>query len=137
MKSLPTLLQDCQAIFNEFIRKRDAAGANYFKCISCGQVKPIRYMEAGHFYSVGNNGGMRFDEENVHGQCFYCNESLHGNTAMYAINLLAKLGPEKYHALIERRSDYQKHGHKWSRSEVEDLIKIYKQKVRELDKQFR
>ena len=134
MKSLPTLLQEAQVAFNEFIRKRDAGGASHFKCISCGEIKPIEYMDAGHYYSVKVAPGLRFDEDNAHSQCNFCNRFLYGNLKKYAINLVKKIGPQRFSELIQRKAEYQRNGHKWSRSEVEDIRDYYREKVRELEK---
>ena len=134
MKSLPTLLQEAQVAFNEFIRKRDAGGASHFKCISCGEIKDVRYMEAGHYYSVKLAPGLRYNEDNAHGQCHHCNCFLYGSLENYAINLVKKIGPQRFSELIQRKAEYQRNGHKWSRSEVEDIIKVYREKVRELER---
>ena len=133
MKSIPKLKQIAQAVFNEYIRKRDAAGASHFKCISCGQVKEVKYMDAGHYYNVGHYDGLRYDEINAHGQCHYCNRFLHGNLIEYGYNLLAKIGPERFEALKNRAENYKRNGHKWSRSDVEEIIEKYKQKIKELE----
>lgn len=114
MKSLPTLLAQCQEIFNRYVKLRDA----------------------GHFYPVGSVAGLRFDEDNAHGQCVLCNRFRDGSIESYAINLELKLGPVKFHNLVERAADYKKHGHKFSRSEVEEYIKYYRSKIKELEEKF-
>lgn len=132
MKSLPKLKQLAQVAFNEFIRERDSAGASHFKCISCGQIKEVRYMDAGHYYNTGFYDGLRYDEDNVHGQCSHCNRFLHGNLIDYGYNLLAKIGPERFEALKKRAENYKRVGYKFTRSEVEEIIEKYKQKLKEL-----
>lgn len=132
MKSLPKLKQLAQVVFNEYIRERDAAGASHFKCISCGQIKEVKYMDAGHYYNVGHYDGLRYDEDNAHGQCNYCNRFLHGNLIEYGYNLLAKIGPERFVALRKRAENYKRVGYKFTRSEVQEIIEKYKQKIKEL-----
>lgn len=129
--TLPKLIAKCQALFNEYIRKRDASG-DHFKCISCGQIKDIRYMHAGHYYSVGQYPGLRFDEDNCHGQCNYCNTFLHGNLIEYHDKLLAKIGIDRFMNLRYRAGVYKRQGYKFSRFEVEAKIKELKEKIKEL-----
>ena len=56
-------------LFHKFIRERDKDKP----CISCGQYTTL---QAGHFYSGGHYSALRFDEDNVHGQCLRCNTLL-------------------------------------------------------------
>ena len=130
--TLPKLKAKCQFIFNEYIRKRDLADCSHFKCISCGEIKDARYIQAGHFYNVGFYDGLRFDEDNCHGQCNHCNLFLHGNLIEYRDNLLFKIGAERFESLKIRAGLYKRNGHRWSRFELEDKIKELKQKIKEL-----
>ena len=89
--------QKLQVIFNRFIRFRDF-GKN---CISC--EKPLgSKFHAGHLYSVGRFPELRFDEENVHGQCHWCNLHLHGNGVLYRIGLEKKIGKKRLNELDKR-----------------------------------
>ena len=132
MKSLPQLKQLAQVAFNEFIRERDSAGGSHFKCISCGQIKEVKYMDAGHYYNVGHHDGLRYDEDNVHGQCSHCNRFLHGNLIEYGQNLPDRIGLTRFEALKHRAAYYKAHGHKFTRTEVTEIIEKYKQKIKEL-----
>lgn len=137
MKSLPRLKKEAQVVFNEFIRLRDSDGASHFKCISCGQIKPIRFLDCGHFYNVGFYDGLRYNEDNAHGQCSHCNRFLHGNLIEYQQNLLLKLGPERFEKLKIMAGYYKRHGSKYTRYELSLLITLYREKIavlkRELD----
>ena len=124
-KSLPKLKADCQKVFNEFIRERDKDKP----CISCGQVKEL---QAGHFYSVRNYDGLRFDEDNCHGECIRCNCFDDDHLIGYSVNLIRRIGSERFVLLQERAISYKKNGRKWSRSDLEELIRIYKEKIKEL-----
>jgi hypothetical protein len=129
MKSLPTLINDCQKIFNEYIRKRDLTG-DYFKCISCGQIKDERFIHAGHYYNVGHYPGLRFEEDNCHGQCNHCNTFLHGNLIEYRDNLLFKIGAERFEKLKLKADVYKRNGYKFSRFEIVEKIAELKQKIK-------
>ena len=125
------LKQKAQVAFNEFIRERDLSG-DHFKCISCGEIKHEKYMHAGHYYNVGHFDGLRFDEDNCHGQCNYCNTFLHGNLIEYGQNLPLKIGLERLEALKNKAATYKRIGYKFSRTEVEEIITRYREKVKKI-----
>jgi hypothetical protein len=111
-----------QQTFNKYIRLRDRGN----NCISCG-LKPKK-ENAGHFYSAGTHTAVRFDERNVHLQCEHCNSFLSGNLLKYRENLLAKLGFEEF----ERLSVDAMKTRKYTREELKEVIKVYKQKIKDV-----
>lgn len=83
-------------------------------------------MHAGHYYSAGYHSSVRFDEDNVHGQCVHCNTFLHGNLINYKNNLLRKIGSDRMEELnikvgFEKRSVF-----KWDRFSLIEIIEKYK-----------
>ena len=122
-KSIAKLKQDLQKVFNEYIRKRDEGKP----CISCGQFKPL---QAGHFYSVRMFDGLRFNEYNCHGECAGCNCFDDMHLLSYAANLIDRIGEDKYRELKLSAKIYKAIGYKWSRSELLELIEIYKEKLK-------
>ena len=112
-----------QKVFNTYIRKRDKAKG----CISCGRAFHGKY-DAGHYFSVGSHPELRFDEDNVHGQCVYCNRDKHGNLIEYAERLPQRIGEYRYEALKARRGQ----NNKLSIPEIERMIEEYKAKIKEL-----
>src|SRR5688500_10309938 len=90
-RSISQLIKIAEKHFNAYIRKRDDQGG-YFTCISCGVPKKLDQMNAGHYMSAGHNGIVRFNEDNVHGQCVKCNMYEHGNLIRYRENLVRKIG---------------------------------------------
>src|SRR5574343_298353 len=123
--SLPKLKAKCQKIFNEYIRLRDADKP----CISCGQ--PKNDIQAGHFYAVKGYDGLRFDEFNVNGECSGCNCFDESHLIGYAENLLERIGKAEFDLLKLRAVDYKRRGYKWSRTELEEKIEYYSQKIKE------
>jgi len=117
-------LKMLQVVFNTYIRLRDKDKG----CISCGGPFITKY-DAGHFYSVGSTPSLRFDEDNCHGQCVYCNQHLHGNLIMYWENLPKRIGRERYIALMEKSKIYNL---KLSIPEIQEKIKYYKQKINQI-----
>jgi hypothetical protein len=65
-------------------------------------------MNAGHFYSAGQFSAIRWDEDNVHGQCIACNNFKHGNLLAYREGLLAKIGEKRLQRLEIRRHNESK-----------------------------
>ncbi|QJB39746.1 recombination protein NinG [Chitinophaga oryzae] len=97
--SVPQLLKLATDHFNRYIRQRDSDG-NIFRCISCGKIKPVAQMDAGHFMAASLYTAIRFDENNVHGQCVHCNRHMDGNLSTYRDNLVRKIGQEEVDRLM-------------------------------------
>lgn len=128
-KSLPSLIKRLDKEFSLYIRMRDSRpyGFTAFKCISCGRIKPFDQADCGHYYSR-TKMSTRFDEENCHAECRWCNRFSADHLDYYRENLIKKIGSAKFE-LLRLRSLSTK---KWSAFELEYLIKYYKQ----LNKQF-
>ena len=116
--SVPQLKDKATLYFNRYIRKRDADKP----CISCGNVSE----QAGHFYSGGHYSGLKFSEDNVHGQCKRCNYFLSGNLNEYRKNLIQRIGIERVEKLDEIASTYKRIGWKWDRFNLIEIIEKYK-----------
>ena len=127
--SVAALTRKLDRIFSEYIRLRDSKpfGYKYFRCISCGQVKPFEQMDCGHF--IGRTHmSTRFDEQNCHGECRYCNRMSADHMIYYQRNLEVKIGRDKVEMLIARGKQTKK----WSAWELEVLIKYYTERVKEM-----
>ncbi|MDN7658459.1 recombination protein NinG [Burkholderia cenocepacia] len=91
-KTRGTHLRELQAVFNRWIRARDAGQP----CISCD--RPATWdgqWHASHFKSVGHAPALRFEPLNVHKACSICNRHLGGNYAGYKPRLIVKIGADK------------------------------------------
>lgn len=130
-KTAQQLKRQLQPLFNKFIRQRDSEDG-YFTCISCSGTLPVDEMNAGHFYPTKGYDGLRFDEDNCHGECQKCNGFDPMHLLGYEKNLIAKITVLGYAELQFRASEYKKHGHKWSRITLGEMIEYYKQKIKEL-----
>lgn len=122
IKSVSQYRRELQKVFNEFIRLRDKNEP----CISCGKPLPAKY-DAGHFYSVGAYPNLRFNEDNVHGQCVECNQHKHGNLLEYAPRLTERIGFERASKLMATRNEPLR----LSLEEVKAKIEHYKKLVKE------
>ena len=126
-KSIPELIAAAIRKFHPFIRERDRDG-DYFTCISCSKTIKIGNgnYHAGHFYSGGKYKLLRFDEDNVHGQCRQCNN--YGGQEVghiYARNLTAKIGYTRIKALHTKAAENMKSNQKWTREELIEIIEKY------------
>jgi hypothetical protein len=115
-------LKLAQQVVNKYIRMRDADKG----CISCGQTLGSKY-DAGHYWSVGGHGNVRFDIDNIHAQCVACNQHKHGNLIAYQKGLIAKIGLQKYDQLEAKAHDTKK----WTKDELKELIATYKNKIKD------
>ena len=116
-------VQTLQKVFNTYIRLRDQ-GKN---CISCDKQLKGTY-HAGHFIPTTKQF-LRFDEDNVHGQCVKCNMHLHGNVGNYVRNLPKRIGWER----LERLYQLENEEFKITIPELIELINIYKLKIKEIN----
>jgi hypothetical protein len=116
--NIAELKRTLQKLVNKIARERDKRAG--LPCISC-QVRPIE--EGGHFWAMGSNSALRFNLENINGQCQSCNKWQHGNLLNYRLNLVKKIGEERVKFLDEHHNDIKK----WTREELKDMIAAYKQ----------
>jgi hypothetical protein len=124
LKTKQDYAKELQVIFNTFIRTRDKGKP----CISCGCIMDGKKGDASHFYSVGGNPSVRFNEDNVHLSCVYCNRDKHGNLLEYNERLPDRIGLDRYKALKETRNT-PRH---YTIPELIELKVIYKDKIKEL-----
>jgi len=123
-KTWISYVKDVEAYFNAFIRERD----KNLPCISCDALAGSYKLTAGHFYPT-TYMGLRFNEDNVHGQCWYnCNKNKHGNVNEYRIRLIEKIGEKRVKELDENRHSQLD----LSIPELVELKEYYKQKLKDL-----
>ena len=116
------LLELSQKTCNTYIRMRDGKS-----CISCGKTDPNKVYHAGHFKAQGGNSALRFDELNIHVQCYRCNVELSSNQSAYREALIKKIGIE---AVIYLETT--KNTKLWTVDELKEIIVEYKAKIKQL-----
>lgn len=123
----PNLVRKLDTIFSLYIRLRDAMPNGYTRCISCGQIKPFDSMDCGHFHSR-RHMATRYDEDNAHSECRFCNRMSADHLIAYQTNLIRKIGMARFEKLnIKAHSTCH-----WLDSELEERIAYYTQRVKEL-----
>jgi len=127
MQGIPELLKKAQHAFNAYIRARDAGRP----CISCGRPLSAGAVgggyDCGHYRSVGSAGHLRFDEQNAHGQCKYCNQHLAGNHVMYRIGLIERIGIDAV-----ERIESDNRVSKWGRDELREFAEKYRARSKQV-----
>ena len=128
--SLSALVERLDKVFSKYIRLRDAMPSGLFRCISCGKIKPIEQADCGHFHSR-THMSTRFDEDNCHAECRYCNRFSADHLIGYRENLIKKIGEQRFKLLDIKAHETKK----WSHFELEQLAKYYRALVQKLQKE--
>jgi len=113
------LISKATTVFNRFIRNRDHDES----CISCGNFTTL---QAGHYYSAGRFPALRFNENNVHGQCMKCNYYESGNLINYRKNLIHKIGIDEVEKLDRVAEQSKQNQFKWDALYLIEIIEKYK-----------
>lgn len=130
VKKKPDLKAKLDKEFSLFIRLRDAMPNGYFRCISCGQIKPFTQADCGHYFSR-THLATRFDENNCHAECRHCNRFKADHLEGYRVNLITKIGQQKFDLLKVKAAGTSK----MTDFEYEQLIKYYKTLNKKLRKE--
>jgi len=83
-------------VVHSFVRDRDKG----FPCISCN-IDWNPDFQAGHFYKSETYETLKYNTNNINGQCVRCNIHLDGNFDSYSLNLPKRIGQERYNALVK------------------------------------
>lgn len=94
----PNLGKKLDRIFSLYIRLRDVMPSGYVRCISCGQIKKFEDVDCGHFHSR-RHMATRYNEDNCHAECKYCNRFSADHLIAYQRNLIQKIGQQRFDVL--------------------------------------
>lgn len=128
LASRASLIKKLDRTFSKFIRLRDSHGSEFFRCISCGKIKPIEKADCGHFFSR-RRFSVRWDEKNAHAECAFCNRFDSEHLLRYRENLIQKIGQKEFDRLEIRASQTVK----ISDFELEQMNTHYKNLIRWLE----
>lgn len=124
IKTIADLKREAQTALNRWIvqvRDKDRP------CISCGRDHQGQW-HAGHYISRGAAPQLALNLDNLHKQCAPCNTYLHGNQALYRVNLVVLIGLARVEALEADNAP-----HRWTREELIAIRNDYRQKLKEAD----
>ena len=114
-------------VFSQYIRLRDRMPGGVFRCISCGQIKPIEQADCGHYINR-QHMATRFSEINCNAQCRSCNRFDEGNMQGYRRGLVQKYGEQRVLLLESMKYEIRK----YTDFEYEALIKHYRAEIKKM-----
>lgn len=114
-------------VFSQYIRLRDMMPGGVFRCISCGQIKPIEQADCGHYINR-QHMATRFSEMNCNAQCRSCNRFDEGNMQGYRRGLVQKYGEQRVLLLEAQKYETRK----YTEFEYEALIKHYRAEIKRM-----
>ena len=126
-KRKPNLVKKLDKVFALYIRLRDTMPSGYCRCISCGRIKPFAEIDCGHFHGRMNMA-TRYDEDNCHGECHFCNRMSADHLIQYRANLVKKIGQQKVDWL-NVKAHSSKH---FLDYELESMIEHYTREAKKL-----
>lgn len=131
LKSRSDWIKDAQAVFNAWVRARDAGKP----CICCGRHSAGQThggdFDAGHYRSRRSAPHLRFDERNVHAQLKQCNRYDSGNVVGYRAGLIKRIGSASVKALESDQTPRN-----YTVDDLKAIKSYYAARVRELKKGF-
>lgn len=116
--------------FSKYIRLRDADEFGICTCITCGTRKKwdSGFMDCGHF-QTRQHLAVKYNEKNCNAQCRRCNSHEGGRQYEHGIAIDKKYGKGTAEMLILlSKARGNKLGDQW----YEEMIKVYKDKVKKI-----
>ena len=126
--TISKLKKKLDSLFSQYTRLRNADHLGRVKCFTCGVEKHWKEQQAGHFQSRSHHS-TRWDEVNVQVQCVKCNMFRQGEQYKFGMYLDQKYGEGTAEQLEIRSKTIVK----LNRTDYEEAIERYKQKIKELD----
>tara|TARA_Y100001937_G_scaffold10636_1_gene12938 strand:- start:184 stop:588 length:405 start_codon:yes stop_codon:yes gene_type:complete len=128
--TISKLKKKLDKVFSEYIRRRNADHLGFITCFTCSVKRHWKEQQAGHFQSRSHHS-TRWDEINVQVQCVKCNMFRQGEQYKFGMYLDQKYGEGTAEDLETRSKTIVK----LNRTDYEEAIERYKQKIRDLDQQ--
>jgi hypothetical protein len=119
-KSLKKVKAKTWKAFSQYIRHK-YSNDGMCECFTCGCVKPIKEMQAGHGVS-GRTNGVLFLEEVCRPQCMACNIFKGGMYEVFIPKLIDIYGRDGYDEFVKLKNTPIK----FTIGELEDMEKEYK-----------
>lgn len=123
-KTMGKLKAECQKQCNAYIRLRDHGK----RCVSCNEFK---VLQAGHYYAVKGYDSLRFNTDNIHGECAYCNGFNESHLIGYGKNIEKRIGRHAVVDLDVLATEYKMKGYcKRTRAQVLNLTAYFKDLIK-------
>ena len=127
LKTTKKLKSKLWILVSEFVRRSVSNKLGYGTCYTCGTIIHWKAGHCAHRY----HGTLDFDIRNLKLCCVRCNKWLHGNLGEYEKRLIRENGlawSKKLEIDAARNRGYV-----YKILELEELIKVYQQKLEELN----
>jgi len=128
-KSLSMLVKELDTVFSLFIRLRDADHQGTVKCFVTGEKVWWKDAQAAHWIPRANMI-MRWAEDNVHACTKESNQYDPNHIHEYDKKMASTYSIYRIQVMRQTSKSLAK----WTRPELEDLIDLYTDKVKELKK---
>lgn len=116
-------------ILSEFIRRSYSDRNGFCRCYTCEKVLDWKTdAQAGHAIG-GRRGAVLLDPEIIRPQCVGCNVFGRGNYPIFTTKLIKEKGMDWWEGKLEQSRQVRK----WTRSELEEFIETYKEKLNALE----
>ena len=122
------LYNKCWKLMSLYSRLKFADNNGYVSCITCGQVKHYKEMNAGHL----KHGVLDYDHFNIAPQCVGCNKWNSGRLDRYSEWLIKTYGLAEFENLCQRASMAKK-GEPYSTEDLEKIAIDLTLKIAELN----
>ena len=127
-KTIAKLHDEAATLLQKLVKLKAADDNGYCKCVTCGTVEHWSKMDGGHFISR-RSLATKLLEENIHPQCKGCNGFRAGNMIEYTTYMIDTYGREFVDELRQKKHEIKK----FTRSELEELIKELKERVKDAE----
>lgn len=128
LKTRSDWIKEAQIAANSYVRLRDSGRS----CISCDTTLGASggsggSYDCGHFLSRGAYPNLRFELDNMFGQCKRCNRYLAGNHSAMRDGVIGRIGRARVHELEADQTP-----RKWSIEELREIRDKYRKMAKEL-----
>lgn len=120
-------IQLTRTVVHHYIHLRDRGK----KCITCPSILNHNF-DAGHYWHASKSNALRFNLDNIHGQCIQCNRRKYGKFEEYTLRLPERIGEERFQQLQQEYKASVKTVHKWD----DESLKIIRKEVRILSREL-
>ena len=122
IEKLSSVINYTEKVVHDYVRMRDKGKP----CVSCGRDWDSSF-QAGHRFDKKQYNRIRFDLDNIHGQCPGCNQYNDGNYNAYHLRLPKRIGMVEYQKLEKRAEIALRIPHTYTRYELKEIQKQIKQ----------
>ncbi len=127
-KTIGNLKKTAWDLLSKIVRLTHSDEGGTCECYTCGKLMHWKESQAGHAIP-GRTGSVLLDFEILRPQCVGCNVFGRGQYHIYTTKLIKEKGMDWWEKkLVEARQL-----RKWSRVELEETIKSYRERLNQLE----